>query len=461
MTLLQAKDITVTAGAERLLDPVSLDLPAGRAVTVLGESGSGKSLLAQALLGTLPRGLLAGGTLTVGETRLDPARPQGSRALWGRAIAVLPQEPWLALDPLMRGQRQVAEVHDLVAGDPAPDDRASADLAALGLEGAGAKYPWQLSGGMAQRLAFAAARAGGARITVADEPTKGLDSDRRDDVLALLRRGLEGGGGLLTITHDLTLAAGLGGEILVMQGGTVVERGPAERVLAAPEHPYTQALIAADPAHWPRPAPMPEAAPMLRAERFTVARDGRTLFAPLDFTLSPGQVLGVAGPSGCGKSSLGNALLGLLPHQGRLWRDPAVPKLAFQKLWQDPPAAFPARITLAEGLDDLLARHRIDPARVAPLLDRLKLAPDLLARRPAAVSGGELQRIALLRALLLDPAFLFADEPTSRLDPVTQALTIRLMVGIGRETGMAMVIVSHDLALLEAICDRVIQLMPG
>jgi peptide/nickel transport system ATP-binding protein len=138
-----------------------------------------------------------------------------------------------------------------------------------------------------------------------------------------------------------------------------------------------------------------------------------------------------------------------------------VPKLAFQKLWQDPPAAFPARITLAEGLDDLLARHRIDPARVAPLLDRLKLAPDLLARRPAAVSGGELQRIALLRALLLDLAFLFADEPTSRLDPVTQALTIRLMVGIGRETGMAMVIVSHDLALLEAICDRVIRLMPG
>lgn len=461
MTLLQAKDIKVMAGAERLLDPVSLTLPAGRAVTVLGESGSGKSLLAQALLGTLPRGLVAGGQLRVGETELDPARPQGSRALWGRQIAVLPQEPWLALDPLMTGHYQLAEVHDLVAADPRPGRRAKADLAELGLEGAGGKYPWQLSGGMAQRLAFAAARAGGARITVADEPTKGLDSDRRDDVLALLRRGLEGGGGLLTITHDLTLAAGLGGEILVMQGGTVVERGPAERVLAAPEHPYTQALIAADPAHWPHPDPVPEAAPLLRAEGFTVARDGRSLFAPLDFTLSPGQILAVAGPSGCGKSSLGNALLGLLPHQGRLWRDPALPKLAFQKLWQDPPAAFPARITLAEGLDDLLARHRIDRGRVAPLLDRLKLSPELLARRPAAVSGGELQRIALLRALLLDPVFLFADEPTSRLDPVTQALTIRLMVEIGRESGMAMVIVSHDLALLEAISDRVIRLAPA
>ncbi|TKD21679.1 ABC transporter ATP-binding protein [Rhodobacter capsulatus] len=463
MTLLQAKDITVMAGGERLLDPVSLTLPAGRAVTVLGESGSGKSLLAQAILGTLPRGLAAAGALTLGETRLDPARPQGSRALWGRQIAVLPQEPWLALDPLMRAAPQVAEVHGLVAGAAAPDRLAHQDLAALGLAGAGQKYPWQLSGGMAQRLAFAAARAGGAPITVADEPTKGLDSDRRDDVLALLRRGLEQGGGLLTITHDLALAAGLGGEILVMQGGTVVERGPAAQLLAAPQHPYTRALIAADPARWPRPAPSGTGAttPVLCAEGFSVERDGRRLFAPLDFTLAPGRILGVAGPSGCGKSSLGNALLGLVPHRGWLWRDPEVPKLGLQKLWQDPPAAFPARLTLGQGLDDLLRLHRIDRDRVAPLLDRLNLAPDLLARRPAAVSGGELQRIALLRALLLEPRFLFADEPTSRLDPVTQALTIRLMVEVARERGMAMVIVSHDRALLDAISDRVIRLEPA
>jgi peptide/nickel transport system ATP-binding protein len=461
MTLLHAEDITVTAGAERLVDPVSLTLPAGQAVTVLGESGSGKSLLAQAMLGTLPAGLQAGGRLRVGALTFDPARPQGSRVLWGRHVAVLPQEPWLALDPLMTGHYQVAEVHDLVAADPRPGTRAKADLAELGLAEAGAKFPWQLSGGMAQRLAFAAARAGGARITIADEPTKGLDSDRRDDVLALLKRGLEGGGGLLTITHDLTLAAGLGGEILVMQGGTVVERGPAARVLTAPRHPYTRALVDSDPARWPRRAAVPPATPLIRAEGLTVARDGRQLFAPVSFALSPGQVLGVAGPSGCGKSSLGNALLGLLPHQGRLWRDPAAPKLGFQKLWQDPPAAFPPRITLAQGLEDLVALHRIDRARIPPLMERLKLTPDLLTRPPGGVSGGELQRIALMRALLLDPVFLFADEPTSRLDPVTQALTIRLMVDLARETGMAMVVVSHDCPLLEAISDRVIRLDPA
>jgi peptide/nickel transport system ATP-binding protein len=178
----------------------------------------------------------------------------------------------------------------------------------------------------------------------------------------------------------------------------------------------------------------------------------------VDFTLRAGQILGISGPSGCGKSSLGNALLGLLPYQGMLWRNPSTPKLGFQKLWQDPPAAFPARITLRLGLDDLMARHQIARARVAPLLDRLKLSPDLLDRLPSAVSGGELQRIALLRALLLDPVLLFADEPTSRLDPVTQAETIRLIASIAEERKMTIVLVSHDRALLATTSDRVIGL---
>lgn len=387
MTMLIAEEITVHAGTQALVNPVSLTLDAGKAVTVLGESGSGKSLLAQAILGILPKGLAAAGGLKVGDRRFDPARPQANRALWGRHIAVLPQEPWLALDPLMPAQKQVAEVHDLVRADPQAGTRATSDLAALGLAGAEQKFPWQLSGGMAQRLAFAAARAGGGTITVADEPTKGLDAGRRDDVLALLRRGIDDGGGLLTITHDLQLAAGLGGEILVMQGGDVVERGPAERVLAAPEHPYTQALVASDPARWPRRVEPPEATPLIRAEGLQVSRNGRRLFAPVSFALSPGQILGVFGPSGCGKSSLGNALLGLLPYEGTLWRDRNAPKLGFQKLWQDPPAAFPARITLGQGLDDLIRLHKIDNARVPPLLDRLKLSSDLLKRLPSEVSG--------------------------------------------------------------------------
>ncbi|MDH6266361.1 ABC-type glutathione transport system ATPase component [Rhizobium sp. SG_E_25_P2] len=458
MTLLVAENIMVHAGSEALVNPVSLSLSAGRAVTILGESGSGKSLLAQAIIGTLPKGLTASGSIAFGKDRVEPVISGGMRARWGRRVAVLPQEPWLALDPLMPARRQVAEVYAFFGNDPHPGDRANADLAALGLEGAGSKYPWQLSGGMAQRLAFAAARAGGATVTVADEPTKGLDVGRRDDVLALLRRGLEGGGGLLTITHDLALAAGLGGEILVMKGGEVIERGPAEHVLASPEHAYTQALIASDPACWPRRAPTAELPPLLRADGLQVERDGKLLFAPVSFALSPGKVLGVFGPSGCGKSSLGNAILGLLPHRGALWRDPAGRRLGFQKLWQDPPAAFPARITLAQGLEDLVRLHGIDRARLSPLLEKLKLSSDLLNRLPSEISGGELQRIALMRALLLDPVFLFADEPTSRLDPVTQAETMQLLLKVAAEQGLAIMVVSHDEALLSAVSDDVIRL---
>lgn len=461
MNLLYADNITVHAASDRLVDPVSLALSAGAAVTILGESGSGKSLLAQAILGTLPIGLKASGAVRVGEDSFDPAQPEGSRPLWGRRVAVLPQEPWLALDPLMRAEAQVAEVHHLVGATASFKDRASADLDELGLKGEGQKFPWQMSGGMAQRLAIAAARAGGARIVIADEPTKGLDSDRRDDVLTLLRGGLIEGGALLTITHDLELAAGLAGEVLVMQGGEVVERGPAAELFAKPHHPYTCRLLAAHPSNWPSRECMPATQPLVSARGLSISRGGRSLFAPVDLDLSRGQVIGVAGASGCGKSSLGNALLGLLPHGGSVWRDPTFPKLAFQKLWQDPPAAFPAQLPLGRGLDDLVRLHRIDAARVPPLLARLKLEPSLLSRLPSAVSGGELQRIALLRALLLDPVFLFADEPTSRLDPVTQAETMAIITSIATECGMAVLVVSHDREMLRAICENVISLQPS
>lgn len=454
MTLLCATDITVRAGTEQLVDPVSIRLSEAEPVTILGESGSGKSLLAQAILGTLPPGLQATGGLRVAEESFDPAHPAGHRRLWGRRIAVLPQEPWLALSPLMSALDQVAEVHDLVARSPDPRTRAREDLRALDLEPAAGRFPWQISGGMAQRLAFAAARAGGARVTLADEPTKGLDADRRDDVLALLRQGARTGG-LLTITHDLGLARELGGEILVMQGGAVVERGPADQVLTAPRHAYTRALLAADPAHWPRQAASPGAT-VVRAKGLGLVRGGKPLFRPVDFTLARGEILGLSGPSGCGKTSLGQAILGLLPHQGSLWRDPGIKPFGLQKLWQDPVAAFPARLRLDRGLDDLVTRHGIDRARIAPLMARLSLAPGLLTRHPQEISGGELQRIALLRALLLDPVLLFADEPTSRLDPVTQAETLGLLTGLARERGMALILVSHDSAVLQACADRVI-----
>ncbi|TGN34826.1 ATP-binding cassette domain-containing protein, partial [Paracoccus liaowanqingii] len=215
-----------------------------------------------------------------------------------------------------------------------------------------------------------------------------------------------------------------------------------------------------DPASWLRGATRAaEGAPVLRAEGLAVSRGGRMLFQGLDLAVHPGQILGVTGPSGCGKSSLGDTLLGLAPADaGRVAKVPGIAPVRYQKLYQDPPSAFPRTVTLGRALADLVALHRLDGARIAPLLDRLRLSPALLARRPTEVSGGELQRLALLRVLLLDPVFLFADEPTSRLDLITQAEVTALMVEVARETGMGLMIVSHDAQLVARTCDRVVAL---
>ncbi|RWR05737.1 ABC transporter ATP-binding protein [Paenirhodobacter populi] len=460
--LLNAENVSVHAGAEQLVEPVSITLQAGRPFTILGETGSGKSLLAQAIVGTLPDGLRASGQVTLDGHTLDLARPGGHRALWGRVIGVLPQEPWLSLDPLMKARAQVAEGHALVrslswenAGKAA--DR---DLAELGLDGAGDRRPDQLSGGMAQRVAFAAARAAGARIVVADEPTKGLDVARRDDVIELLMCEVQEGGALLTITHDLALARRMGGDLAVVLKGKVVERGPADQVLTNPQHDYTRRLIAADPSSWPqglrRP---PQGAPVLSARDLSVTRGGKRLFEGLDIDLHPGEIVGIWGPSGCGKSTLGDILLGLAhPDRGTVTRCAGIAPVRFQKLYQDPPSAFPRHVRLGQALDDLVRLHGLNAARIPGLMERLRLSPILLSRRPTGVSGGELQRLALLRVLLLDPVFLFADEPTSRLDLITQAEVTELLSEAARETGMALLIVSHDPDLLDRTADRVISL---
>ncbi|WP_207481686.1 ABC transporter ATP-binding protein [Arenibaculum pallidiluteum] len=459
--LLVAEDVAVFSG-ERLVQPTTLSLLPGRPLTILGESGSGKSLLAQAIMGTLPRGLRAEGVATIDGRRLPLSSGAGHRPLWGRILGLLPQEPWLALDPTMGARAQVAEGYRHVRGLDARDARrrAQADLDSLGLAMAGSKLPSELSGGMAQRVAFAAARAGGARILIADEPTKGLDVMRRDDVAALLMREVGEGAGLLTITHDLALARRLGGEVAVMLDGVIVERGPTEKVLTNPGHEYTRRLIAADPAVWSgRPGAPAAGAAVLEAARLGKTRGGHRLFADRDFSIARGEIVGITGPSGSGKSTFGDVLLGLIePDVGFVRRAAGIAPVRYQKIYQDPPSAFPPRVTLRRAIDDLVRRHGLDAGRIAPLLDRLRLSAALLDRRPSEVSGGELQRLALLRVLLLDPAFLFADEPTSRLDLITQQEIVELLAEVARERDCAVLLVSHDTELVEKVCHRRIRL---
>lgn len=185
------------------------------------------------------------------------------------------------------------------------------------------------------------------------------------------------------------------------------------------------------------------------------ARGGQRLFSGQNLAVHPGEIIGITGPSGCGKSTFGDILLGLLsPDEGKVRRGEGQPAIKFQKLYQDPPSAFPQRITLRRAILDLVKLHGLDAQRIEPLMARLRLAPELLDRLPTEVSGGELQRFALLRALLLDPIFLFADEPTSRLDLITQQETIELLVELARERNCAVLIVSHDTELIRKVSDR-------
>jgi peptide/nickel transport system ATP-binding protein len=190
-----------------------------------------------------------------------------------------------------------------------------------------------------------------------------------------------------------------------------------------------------------------------------MARGGRELFRDLSVSVRPGEIVGVVGPSGCGKSTLGDLLLGVTrPIAGRVDISREMPRLGRQKLYQDPPAAFSPHWSLTQLLEDLQRRHRFEQRAIAPLMQRLGLNEQLLSRRPGEISGGELQRFAILRVLLLKPRFLFADEPTSRLDPVTQQQTLSLLVELAREQACAVMLVSHDPALIEKVCDQTLTL---
>ena len=463
MTLaLEINNLHVTAPGQPsdagIVRGVSLALAAGQRLTILGESGSGKSILAQAIMGTLPTGMQTRGQVAVwgqpvvGHHAAAKAQPP----LWGRQLAMLPQEPWLALNPTMRTHTQVAEVAHFVKDQAWPAARQTADqaLAQLQLQHAARKYPHQVSGGMAQRVSFAATCAAGAQLLIADEPTKGLDAALRDQVADLLAAHVPTENAthtaLITITHDVALAHRLGGTVAIMLDGQVIEHGPASEVLVRPQHAYSQALVQADPAHW-RGLLQPvaaAAAPVVLAQGLAKSFGAERLFSNVDLSIAQGEIVAVTGPSGCGKTTLGHILLGVAqPDAGVVSRPPGTPPHAFQKLYQDPPAAFAPSRTLRQCLHDLITRHRRSWADATELMRELKLGPELLERLPDQVSGGELQRFALLRVLLLQPRFIFADEPTSRLDPLIQKTTMALLCASAAAHRFGVILVTHDAAV--------------
>lgn len=464
----EALTITDPAGRE-IVGDVGFAVRPGEVLLLIGETGSGKSLIAQALLGLLPPGFRASGAIAYGDhPPVSLADQAGLERFWASHVMLLPQEPQTALDPTMRVGRQI-----LPAGvGRGPDERRA--FAAVDLPpDIGAAYPFALSGGMAQRVLVASALLGRSPVIIADEPTTGLDPARQQQALGLMRTVLADGRALLAVTHDIDLVRALGGRIMVLHEGRIVEEGETRAVLASPCHPYTRAWIAADPSTW-RACPRCHAldALPLAAHGLTFGhRRNAPLARGLDLHLPRGSVLAVTGPSGCGKSTLGDVLLGLRPpfagevlwagsdpYRGRGTLRRLRPK--YQKLHQDPATAFLAERPIGRQLADLaeVAPGLVLERDLPPVLDQLKLRPALLSRRPGDVSGGEAQRLALARLLLMKPDVIVADEPTSRLDPLVQQETVGLLRRLVDETGLSLVLIGHHRALLAATADEILDL---
>jgi peptide/nickel transport system ATP-binding protein len=461
MSRLIVDALSIARNGKSVVAPISFILEKGESITILGETGSGKSLFAKAIIGDLPNGFETEGRIELDGQALHTLSRQQRAQYWGKKIAILPQEPRLALSPLMTIGEQIKEVYHSVVGQNKTQAMTSTmrDVESMHLVQDDHKFPVELSGGMAQRTAFLCAKAAGGSLLIADEPTKGLDPVSKDQVIELLLNHKKEQGSLITITHDLHVAKALGGNIFVLYNGEWLARGKrfSEWQADQTDH-YSQALLAAQTYQGKDPSLLAEIRkPLLHASKLSVTFGGRTLFRDLSFSLHQGEVLGLSGPSGCGKSTLCDFLLRLRsPTEGKVECLTEFTSGQKLKLYQDPPQSFSSAFTLQRQIDDLCHLHHLAPQQIIEYCARLALHPDILQRYSHQVSGGELQRIAILRVLLLKPKLLIADEPTTRLDPHIAQETLRLLISTVKEIGCALVLVSHNRDELNRYCHSMI-----
>ncbi|MBM0276128.1 nickel ABC transporter ATP-binding protein NikE [Micromonospora tarensis] len=504
--LLRIRGLTVSyPGAERaILTGVDLDAPAGATVAVLGPSGAGKSTLVVAIAGLLPAGARVGGEMWFDGVALHRLDEGARRRLRGRHIATIPQDPAVALNPVLPIGVQVAEallIHGM-AGRQQAARRALELLRSAGLpdpETVAARYPHNLSGGMRQRALVACALAAEPRLVLADEPTSAVDAVSQAGVLDDLASVTTGTGRtLILVTHDIGLAIERADWGVVLDQGRTVESGPIRRLAAAAQHPVTRALVAAAPHSRtarlrPRTDPAPsgtarepaETGQLLRLERVSVVyRPTGRRFEPVravvevDAHVRRGETLGVVGESGAGKSTLAALALRLVPPTaGRVLFDDAdlaglrgsalrAFRRRAQLVFQDAYAALNPQMTagtaIAEPLRALRLANRAERAiRVREAADLVGLPASTLDRRPRELSGGECQRVVLARALVLRPDLLICDEPASALDAAMQAQVLQLLVDVQAELDLGYLFISHDLAAVRQVADRVLVLRHG
>ncbi|GAA3664948.1 dipeptide ABC transporter ATP-binding protein [Microbacterium marinilacus] len=467
---------------------VSLEVAPGESLGIVGESGSGKSLTMLSAMGLLPAGVrrVSGGVALDGRDIVGLGERE-MRTIRGRTVGMVFQDPMSALNPLRAVGAQVAtavRVHAPGLTRRQARSRAVELLQAVGVRDAAeraATRPHQWSGGMRQRAVIAMAMAHDPLLIIADEPTTALDVTVQAQVMTLLDEVRERTrSALVLITHDLGLVSENTDRIAVMNRGRVVEHGDTARVLLAPEHAYTERLLAARPeAMEPNRAGVDAGEFALRADDVVVEYRGAgrgTVRAVDGVTVHvrPGETVAVVGESGCGKSSLARAILGIQPATSgtiELAGEPVPASLAnraarqredAQLVFQDPYSALDPRLTVEEIVaEPLRIRRAYRSDRVQQLLTDVGLDASFARRTPSQLSGGQRQRVGIARALALRPKLLVLDEPVSALDVSIQAQVLELLERIQREHRLGYLFISHDLGVVRNISDRVVVMQQG
>ncbi len=490
-------------GVTEVVRGVSLDLAPGECLGVVGESGSGKSQTFLALMGLSGAGARVRGSVCLEDRELIGLPERAVNRLRGARMAMIFQDPLTALSPHVRVGTQIAESLMRHGGLSAGDARVEARrwLDRVRIPDAAARYrqyPHELSGGMRQRVMIAAALAAQPRLLIADEPTTALDVTVQAEILDLLdelRR--DTGSALVLITHDMGVVARLTDRICVMQTGRIVETGAADHILTAPSEPYTRRLLAAVPrvSGAGRPgrgilAPVsPDAATVLKVDELkvvfrigrSVLRQGRALAAVdgVSFAVRAGETLGVVGESGSGKSTLSRAALRLLPADAgvvTLLGEPLSPhdrhslqraRRDLQIVFQDPLGSLDPRLSVGQIVAEPLLTHRPGllkgerRAIVGEWLEHIGLSPDIMGRYPHQLSGGQAQRVGIARAMVLGPRLVVCDEAVSALDVSIRAQVVDLLIALQARMGMAMLFISHDLAVVREVSHRILVMRAG
>ncbi|WP_315774142.1 MULTISPECIES: ABC transporter ATP-binding protein [unclassified Bradyrhizobium] len=498
-SLVQIRDLRVEATTDsgrtiEIIRGVDLDIAEGEIVALIGESGSGKTTIAMSLMGYARAGCqIVGGSVTVDDVDMVTLSEKDKAAVRGAKIAYVPQSAAAAFNPAIRIMDQVIEVVRIHGVMPVEEARskAAALFRALSLpnpDTIGERYPHQVSGGQLQRLAAAMALIASPKVLIFDEPTTALDVTTQVEVLRAFKSVISAHriAGIY-VSHDLAVVAQIADRIVVLRNGEVQETGTTADILERAQHPYTRQLLAAVAPHQePRSEASVTAEALLEVHEVSVGygplrSDGMPAIVAVEkvsLRVARGRNLGIIGESGCGKSTLARAIAGILPpfaggvvfdgrELGRSARSRNADQLRqVQIVFQHADTA----LNPAHTVEDILGRplsfyhgmaRRQRSARIDQLLDMVKLPRSLRLRRPGELSGGQKQRVNFARALAADPRLIICDEITSALDTVVAAAVIDLLKELQRELDLAYVFISHDLSVVEAICDDIVVMYRG